>query len=147
MLNMKKNSTPLFVTALALRDDTGRILLQKRRSGSVHGGLWEFPGGKIEHGESPESALVREIDEELGLCLRVSDLEPVTFASSDSVPDGGARPLVIFLYMCRTWNGEPRCLGGEEIAWCAPELIANLDMPPLDYPLAERLLRLLVPKD
>jgi len=140
---MKKISTPVFVSALALFNNAGEILLQRRHLGSVHGGLWEFPGGKIEPEESPESALLREIDEELGLHLAMSDLEPVTFASGTTGPESDARALVIFLYRSRLCDGEPRCLAGEEIAWFAPPQLALLDMPPLDYPLAARLLAML----
>ena len=143
MINVKNISTLTLVSAVALVDEAGEILLQRRRAGSEHGGLWEFPGGKLEPGESPESALVREISEELGIGLDSTVLEPVTFASGRHGQGSDAGPIVIFLYICRAWDGEPRCLEGEQIGWFAPSRIASLDMPPLDYPLAQRLLRTL----
>ena len=140
MINVKEISTLILVSAVAMLDQTGRTLLQKRRSGSMHGGLWEFPGGKLEAGESLESALLREIQEELGISLDETQLEPVTFSSGLSSTKSGYQPIVIFLYMCRAWSGEPQCLDAEEIAWFEPSRIASLDMPPLDYPLAAGLL-------
>lgn len=140
MINVQKMPTPLFVVAVALRDEAGRILMQKRALQGVHGGLWEFPGGKIEAGEMPESAAVREIGEELGVALALEDLQPVTFAGGSrgagSDPEGG---LVILLYTSCRWTGEPRCLDGEAIAWFGLSEISELAMPPLDYPLARGL--------
>ena len=137
---MQSFSTPLLVVAVALVDGEGRILLQRRRIGAEHGGLWEFPGGKVEAGESLESAALRELDEELGITLDRGSLKPTSFASGPgSAPDRPAG-IVILLYISRRWTGEPHCREGEEIAWFAPEAIAGLAMPPLDYPLAEALL-------
>lgn len=130
-------STFVPVVAAALIDDQGRVLMQRRRHGSAHGGLWEFPGGKIEPGESPESALLREIDEELAIALDPQSLAPLTFASDPALPSAPRAPHVILLYTCRRWHGEPEARAGEEIAWFAPEALADLAMPPLDYPLAE----------
>ncbi|WP_319641297.1 (deoxy)nucleoside triphosphate pyrophosphohydrolase [Novosphingobium sp. JCM 18896] len=130
----------MLVVAVALVDGVGRILLQQRRRGSEHGGLWEFPGGKVEPGESPQTAAVREIEEELGLRLDVARLEPVSFASDVDVPEPPRRPYVILLYTCHAWEGEAECRDGEAIAWFRGEEIAGLPMPPLDYPLAEALL-------
>ena len=129
-------STVLLVAAVALIDGAGQILLQRRRLGAAHGGLWEFPGGKLEIGETPESAAVREIAEELALSLDPATLEPVTFASGPVAASVAEAGLVILLYMSRSWQGEPQCRDGEEIRWFAPEAIADLAMPPLDYPLA-----------
>jgi len=140
-LALEKNLTPLLVVAAAL-ERGGMILMQQRRFESMHGGLWEFPGGKVEPGESPEEALVREIAEELAVTLSVADLEPVAFASGGGKGEG--RAIVILLYLCREWSGEPLLLDGESIAWHAPEAVAELPMPPLDYPLAEALCRHLV---
>jgi 8-oxo-dGTP diphosphatase len=125
------------VVAVALVDGGGRILLQQRRFGGTHGGLWEFPGGKIEDGETPEGALVREVAEELGIAIAVPDLVPVTFASD--LRTEGREPYLILLYLCRSWSGEPRCLDGEAIAWFAPDALSDLATPPLDRPLATAL--------
>jgi 8-oxo-dGTP diphosphatase len=131
---LQKNPTMIPVVAAALVAADGRVLLQKRKSGAQHAGLWEFPGGKIEHGESPETALVREIEEELGVILAVDSLQALTFASDPALPH------VILLYMCRDWPGDPRCLDGEAIRWFHGSELAELAMPPLDYPLARALL-------
>jgi 8-oxo-dGTP diphosphatase len=132
-------STPVLVVAVALIDRAGRILLQRRRLGGEHGGLWEFPGGKVEPGESPQTALVREIDEELGLRIDSRDLAPLSFASDAEAPLLPRKAYVILLYTCRVWQGEAECREGEEIAWFAPEALDGLAMPPLDYPLAAAL--------
>ena len=134
---MTKKSTVLLVVAVALIDDQGLMLMHRRRLDSMHGGLWEFPGGKIEPGESPESAALREIEEELGVMLDPRALLPVNFASGAG--EGGS-PLVILLYTCRRWIGEPECLEGEAIRWTEPGALAGLEMPPLDYPLARALI-------
>ena len=136
---MQEISTPVLVVAAALLAPEGRVLMQRRRLGGEHGGLWEFPGGKVEPGESPESALLREFAEELGVGLDSAAIEPLSFASDPSLPPSQGRRHVILLYTCRRWQGEPRCLEGEEIAWFAPESLAGLPMPPLDYPLARAL--------
>ena len=130
--------TPLLVVAAALIDDSGRILMQRRRLSSAHGGLWEFPGGKVEPGESPESALVREIEEELGLGLSAAALRPLTFASGQTEADW---PIVLMLYTCQHWIGTEQCRDAEEIGWFAPDALNGLEMPPLDYPLADALVR------
>ncbi|MEE4450115.1 (deoxy)nucleoside triphosphate pyrophosphohydrolase [Novosphingobium resinovorum] len=124
----------------------GSVLMQQRAFAGVHGGLWEFPGGKVEPGESPEDALVRELAEELGVTVAAADLAPVGFASGRTAAPaqggkGPARPLVILLYMCGAWQGEPRALEAADVAWTAPDAIGALSMPPLDYPLAEALSR------
>jgi len=107
------------------------MLMHQRPLAKHHGGLWEFPGGKVESGEEPGAALVRESAEELGIGIDVDDLLPLTFASGPPVP-GSDSPLVILLYTCRVWRGVPRALEGEGAAWCLPEEAARLDMPPLD---------------
>lgn len=115
--------------------------MQRRRLESAHGGLWEFPGGKIEAGESPETALLREIEEELAVALDPASLEPLTFASDPALPPAPRAPHVILLYTCWRWTGAPRAEEGAAIDWFAPADIPGLAMPPLDYPLARALLR------
>ena len=127
----------MIVVAAALTDGAGRILLQRRRKGAEHGGLWEFPGGKLESGEHPQSALVREIAEELAVVVNESGLVPLGFATTAS---GATRPIVLLLYRCHDWSGEPRCLDAEAIAWVAPQDIASLPMPPLDVDLLRNAL-------
>ena len=130
---MKRNPTAIEVVAVALVDRAGRILLQKRRAERQHGGLWEFPGGKVEAGESELSALIREIDEELGIVVAPDHLSSLATAADP----GGA--LVISLYTCLAWQGEPRCLDAAAIGWFAPHELHALAMPPLDRPLAAAL--------
>lgn len=132
----------MVAVALVARD--GTVLMQQRGFDAAHGGLWEFPGGKLEPGETPEQAAVRELHEELGIVLAIPDLDPVGFASGHTAPrgEGGAtRPLIILLYACRAWEGAPVALEAADLAWLAPGAIAGLAMPPLDYPLARALCR------
>lgn len=125
----------LLVVAAALIDDSGRVLLQQRPPGKPMAGLWEFPGGKIEHGESPESALARELHEELGLTLSVKDLSPIAFASE---PLAG-RHLLLLLYVARTWQGEPVAHHATELRWVTPVEMRGMPMPPADVPLVAAL--------
>lgn len=130
----------MLVVAVALTGADGRILMQQRHFAAEHGGLWEFPGGKVEPGETPEHAAARELAEELGVGIEPAALRPVGFASGESAgKDGAPRSLVILLYACSEWQNTPQPLDAEAIAWHAPEAIRDLDMPPLDYPLAEAL--------
>ena len=138
---MAKISTLIPVVAVALVAADRRVLLQQRRLGAMHGGLWEFPGGKVKQAESLESALVREIREELGIALDPADCAPLSFASDPALPPAPREPYVVLLYICRKWQGEPRCLDGEAIAWFDLEDLAGLAMPPLDVPLVEALRR------
>ncbi|MCJ2183050.1 (deoxy)nucleoside triphosphate pyrophosphohydrolase [Novosphingobium sp. 1949] len=126
----------------------GRILLQKRPAHTMHGGLWEFPGGKVDPGESAEQAAVREMEEELGVVLKPEDLVPVGFASGalgadteegSSQERSPMRGIVILLYLCRSWQGVPAPREGGEAGWFESQAIADLAMPPLDYPLASAL--------
>lgn len=133
---MEEIPTMIPVVAVALMDAWGRVLMQRRRLGAAHGGLWEFPGGKIESGESPMDAAIRELAEELGIDLRADDLAPLTFAALPG------EACVILFYMCRNWSGEPRCLVADELRWVAAAKLAELPMPPLDVPLAAALARM-----
>ncbi len=129
----------MLVVAAALIDGKGRILLQQRRLGSEHGGLWEFPGGKVEPGETPQIAIVREIEEELGVRLDPDQLVPVSFASDPAAPEPPKRAYVILLYCCRSWQGEVECRDAEALGWYLPGDVEGLPMPPLDYPLMTSL--------
>lgn len=137
---MEKTPTFIPVVAAALLRHDGRVLMQRRSLATAHGGLWEFPGGKLEAGESPESALLREIEEELGIALDPAALVPLSFASDPALPPAPRAPHVILLYTCKRWSGEPHCHVGEEIGWFLPGEIPGLSMPPLDYPLASALI-------
>ena len=133
---MKKIPTIVPVVAAALIDPQGQVLMQLRRRGAEHGGLWEFPGGKVEPDESLEESLCREIREELAIELKPDALQPLSFAAAPG------QPYVILLYTCRDWSGTPRCLDGEAIGWFAPAAVLDLPMPPLDVPLARALLEM-----
>lgn len=126
----------LLVVAAAIINHRGRVLMQRRPLDKQDGGLWEFPGGKIESGESAQGALVREIAEELGLVIVARDLMPVSFATSEGDP---ARQVVLMLFSCRTWQGEPQAEEGAEIAWVDAAALRLLDMPLLDIPLAHAI--------
>jgi 8-oxo-dGTP diphosphatase len=132
---MEKNPTMLFVVSAALTNQSGEILLQRRPDGKQMAGLWEFPGGKVDAGESPELALVRELREELGIGVDSSDLRPISFASE---PLEG-RNLLLLLYRCTVWQGEPAPLDSPELRWVKPEEMAALPMPPADIPLVQAL--------
>lgn len=132
---MEKNPTTLFVVAAALLDKHRRILVQKRPAGKPMAGLWEFPGGKVDPGETPERALVRELEEELGITVNERDLIPVCFASEPL----GPRNLVLLLYICEEWKGVLQNLAAAEFIWAALDDLAALDMPPADGPLIKTL--------
>ncbi len=138
---MQNIPTMIPVVAVALVADDGRVLLQKRRAGGAHGGLWEFPGGKVEPHEAPEDALCREIAEELGIALDRSSLAALAFVSDPHVPPAEREAYVILLYHCREWRGEARALDGEAVEWFALDALEALPMPPLDRPLAAALRR------
>lgn len=124
--------------AVALVDPQGRVLLQRRPPGKHHGGLWEFPGGKVESAETCGAALVREIREELGIELDPADLVPAG-ESSDARSGPDRDPHVLFLYTCRIWTGQPIAGEGAAIGWFTPDEARALDVPPLDRPLIESL--------
>ncbi len=127
---MKNIPTLVPVVAAALIAPDGRVLMQQRRIGAQHGGLWEFPGGKVEAGEGLEQSLCRELAEELGIVVAPAALTPLSFAG---LPDD---PVLLLLFECRCWQGEPQCLDGEAIGWFDPAALDDLPMPPLDVPLA-----------
>jgi 8-oxo-dGTP diphosphatase len=130
MVNVQKKPT-MTVVAAALLDGAGRILLQQRAPGRSMAGLWEFPGGKIEESETAEAALVREIEEELGILLDPADLQPACFASDEIA----GRPMILLLYLCRSWRGEPAPLDAAALRWATAEEMRRLPMPPADEPL------------
>ena len=119
------------VVAVALVDGDGRVLLQQRPEGRAMAGLWEFPGGKVEPGELPEAALVRELREELGIDVEAACLAPATFASE---PLAG-RHLLLLLYACRKWKGMPQPLEASALRWVRPIEMHGMAMPPADRPL------------
>jgi 8-oxo-dGTP diphosphatase len=121
----------LWVVAAALIDGEGRVLVQQRPTGKSMAGLWELPGGKIEAGETPEAALVRELHEELGIDVDPDDLVAGTFASEPL----GERHLVMLVYVCRRWRGEVQPHDAAALAWHAPLDLRILPMPPADAPL------------
>lgn len=137
---MKNNPTVITVVAAALIRADGRILMQRRAAATDHGGLWEFPGGKVDPGEGQEEALVRELAEELGISVDAHALRPVALAGQADHEAGPKGRVVIQLYTCNAWRGEPHCLVGDGLGWFPPQAIPALDMPPLDYPLAEMLI-------
>ena len=122
---------PLLVVAVALIDADGRVLLQQRPPGKAMADLWEFPGGKVEPGETPEAALIRELEEELGICTHASCLAPATFAS-EPLDD---RHLLLLLYVCRKWEGVPHPHHATALKWVRPAQMYALPMPLADLPL------------
>lgn len=131
---MQKNPTTIRVVAAALVGDNGQVLMHRRPIDKEHGGLWEFPGGKIELGETPHAALVRELREELGIEIDPAAVRAIATARDDRTG------ISIDLFLCHEWTGVPQCLEGEEIGWFAPAAVPRLSMPPLDLPLAQALL-------
>jgi 8-oxo-dGTP diphosphatase len=125
----------LTVVAAALIDVGGHVLVQQRPPGKSLAGLWEFPGGKVEPGEAAAAALVRELAEELGIEVDGSALTPVSFATSWA----GTQPLVLLLYRCTEWRGEPRALDAAALCWADQATLATLPMPAPDVPLAAAL--------
>jgi 8-oxo-dGTP diphosphatase len=121
----------VLVAAVALVDADGRVLVAQRPPGKSMAGLWEFPGGKVNAGETPEAALIRELAEELGIDVAASCLAPLTFASH-SYPEFH---LLMPLYVCRKWSGIPVAREGQLLAWVRPARLGDYPMPPADAPL------------
>lgn len=126
----------LLVVAAALVDRAGRVLIAQRPEGKSLAGLWEFPGGKIEPGEGPEGALVRELREELGVDVDPRDLAPFSFASH-ACPEFD---LLMPLWLARRWSGAPRAIEAQALAWAAPADLPAYAMPPADEPLVRALI-------
>ncbi len=129
----------VLVAAVALIDADGRVLLAKRPEGKSLAGLWEFPGGKVEPGERPEQALIRELKEELGIDVEASCLAPLTFASH-AYEDFH---LLMPLYVCRRWKGLVQAMERQELKWVFAKDLKNYPMPPADLPLIPHLMELL----
>jgi 8-oxo-dGTP diphosphatase len=129
----------LLVTAVALVDPDGRVLIAQRPPGKTLAGLWEFPGGKVDAGERPEQALIRELKEELAIDVAESCLAPFTFASH-AYPDFH---LLMPLYVCRRWKGQVRAQEGQVLKWVRPRDLKAYPMPPADIPLIPHLIDLL----
>jgi len=129
----------VLVAAVVLIDADGRVLLAERPAGKPHAGLWEFPGGKVQPGETPEAALIRELDEELGINVVESCLAPFTFASHGYADFH----LLMPLYVCRKWSGIVTAREGQRLKWVRPAQLSEYPMPPADKPLVAMLRDLL----
>jgi 8-oxo-dGTP diphosphatase len=130
-MSMGEGKKIVLVAACALVDTDGRILLAQRPEGKSLAGLWEFPGGKVEAGETPEETLVRELEEELGITTKVACLAPLTFASHTYE----TFHLLMPLYVCRRFEGIPSGREGQAIKWVRPNALRDYPMPPADEPL------------
>ncbi len=129
----------VLVSAVALIDADRRVLIAKRPAGKGMAGLWEFPGGKVEAGETPEAALVRELDEELGIDVTEACIAPLSFVSH-AYEDFH---LLMLLYVCRKWSGTPRAREHDGLTWVRPHELRAYPMPPADAPLIPALCDLL----
>ncbi len=129
----------LLVVACALVDPDNRVLIAQRPEGKSLAGLWEFPGGKVDAGEAPEAALIRELREELGIETKEACLAPLTFASH-AYPDFH---LLMPLYVCRRWQGVPASREGQALKWVRAKALRDYPMPPADLPLIAPLIDLL----
>jgi len=134
-LAAKRPVKTVLVSAVALVDGDGRVLLARRPAGKAMAGLWEFPGGKVNPDETPERALIRELAEELGIDVAESCLAPFTFASHHYLDFD----LLMPLYVCRVWKGNPMPREGQKLAWVEPNRLADYPMPPADKPLVAML--------
>ena len=128
----------LLVVACALVDPDGRVLMARRPEGKAMAGLWEFPGGKVQPDELPEAALIRELEEELGIDVTAACLAPLTFASHSYE----AFHLLMPLYVCRKWSGTAEAREGQELKWIKPARMRDYPMPPADLPLVGHLMDL-----
>jgi len=137
----EKGRRSLLVVAAALVDGGGQVLVQQRPEGGPMAGLWEFPGGKVEPGESPQTALARELEEELGVVVAPEAFVPLTFASEPL----GERDLLLLLFLCRAWEGTPVLRQAAAMRWVRPAELHALPMPPADEPMIDRLDRELRP--
>ena len=138
---MPHSSKILFVVAAALVDTDGRVLIAQRPPGKALAGLWEFPGGKLNQGEWPEQALIRELDEELGIAVKEACLAPLTFASHACAEFH----LLMPLWICRRWEGLVEAREGQRLQWVRPGKLRDYPMPPADAPLIPPLIDLLGP--
>ena len=129
----------VLVVACALVDPDNRILIARRPAGRPMAGLWEFPGGKVENGESPEQAIIRELAEELNINVTEACLAPLTFASYDY----GTFHLLMPLFVCRRWTGLVQAREGQTLKWVRPSSLRDYSMPPADAPLIASLVDLL----
>lgn len=129
----------VLVVACALLDPDNRVLITQRPPDKSMAGLWEFPGGKVEDGESPEDALIRELAEELGVRVTKPCLAPLTFASHDYE----SFHLLMPLFVCRRWTGIARAREGQILRWVRPSSLRDFPMPPADEPLISSLVELL----
>lgn len=136
---MTEGKKIVLVAACALIDADGRILLAQRPEGKNLAGLWEFPGGKVESGETPEDALIRELQEELGITTKHACLAPLTFASYAYEKFH----LLMPLYICRRYEGIARSMEGQALKWVKPKDLRSYPMPPADEPLIPFLMDLL----
>ncbi len=130
-MSERQKRSIVIVAACALLNEEGAVLIAKRPLGRPLAGLWEFPGGKVEAGEEPEEALIRELEEELGIEVAKGDLAPLTFASH-AYPDFH---VLMPVYLCRRWRGTVTANEGQELAFVRPEALRHYDMPPADEPL------------
>ncbi len=137
---MTKSVNLLLVVAVALIDADNRVLIAQRPKHKQLGGLWEFPGGKLDPGERPEAALIRELDEELGITVKEACLAPLTFASHAYE----TFHLLMPLYVCRRWDGQVMPREGQELAWVRANKLRDYPMPPADIPLIPPLIELLM---
>ena len=131
MPTIEADRSIILVAAAALLDRNDRVLISRRPQGKPMAGLWEFPGGKVDDGETPEAALIRELDEELGIHVSEGCLTPLTFASHGY----DEFHLLMPLYVCQKWDGTVTPCEGQQLKWVHPASLGDYDMPPADKPL------------